>query len=281
LFHAPTTLVRLAECHLALGQLVLGTEELRRVTLEEPGPAPSRAFIAARLRARALLAAAEPRLGHLVVSVVGPEPGALSLHLDGEVLSAGMVGVDIPVDPGTHRVRAGATDFLPAERTVTAAEGARELVLLELAPAPVDPVTPARSDAPSAATEDRRPLGRIAPRLAEPVPGVSARALSPLRVGAIATLVAGVAGLGIGATFGVLALNDKARLDAVCVDQACPPSSRGDLAALQRDATISTIGWAVGGAAAAVSVLLFLLPEGRPGTSSWVRPAPGGLVAQW
>jgi hypothetical protein len=276
LFHAPTTLVRLAECHLALGHLVLGTEELRRVSVEDLGPSPSKAFTAAVARARTLLAATEGRLGHLTLSVTGPDQEALLLQLDGEALSPAMVGVDIPLDPGTHQVRAEAPGFLPAEGKVAVAEGARERLELALAQEGPQP-----SDAPRALTEPPAAAGKAPPRLVAAATAAPAPAAAGPRVAAIVTLVVGVVGLGVGAGFGLAALGDKARLDAACAAQVCPASAAPDLALVRRDATLSTIGWALGGAAAATSLVLFLLPPPGGGRAAWLAPTGTGLVARW
>jgi hypothetical protein len=278
LFHAPTTLVRLAECHLALGQLVLGTEELRRVTVEDLGASPSKAFVAARARARTLLAAAEGRLGHLTISVSGPDVEALTLQLDGEGLATAMVGVDIPVDPGSHRLHAAAPGFVPGEAAVLVAEGARERLDLALLSEGGGFPT---SDAPRALLQPA-PAATKVPSRPTAVAAVGPAPVGPgLRVPAIVTLVVGVVGLGVGGGFGLAALGDKARLDAACTAKACPPSAAGDLALLRRDATLSTVGWAVGGAAVATALVLFLLPAGGEGRTAWLAPARDGLVARW
>lgn len=280
LFHAPTVLVRLAECHLELGKLVLGTEELRRVTVEDLGPSPNRAFVNAKARARSLLAEAEPRLGHITIHVTGPDSRLLSLHLDGETVSSAMVGVDIPVDPGLHRVRADAVDFLAAEASVAVAEGGSEQVALELAPAPVEPTRAAVAKGPSVpfeAVEAGAATSQVVPAEA-----VSVAATPSHRVAALAVLVAGAAGLGVGVGFGVAALNDKARLDRACVNEACPMSSRIDLIALQRDATISNVGWAVGAAASVLSAVLFLLsPRGGGEQVLQLVTTRGGVMVRW
>src|SRR6185312_1292256 len=67
LHHAPTTLERLGECHIALGKLVLGTEELQQVIREPlPANAPA-AFTQAQDRAKAAVAGAQPRIAKLKI----------------------------------------------------------------------------------------------------------------------------------------------------------------------------------------------------------------------
>src|SRR5580700_6044114 len=71
LFHAPTTLDRLGECQIALGQIVAGTENLTRVVREVLPAGSPPAFLAAQKRAQAAYAAAVPRIGTLRIHVDG------------------------------------------------------------------------------------------------------------------------------------------------------------------------------------------------------------------
>src|SRR3954463_6345420 len=60
LFHAPTILVRLGECQVATGKVVLGTESLQRVVREALPPKAPKAFADAQVRAQKSLDAALP-----------------------------------------------------------------------------------------------------------------------------------------------------------------------------------------------------------------------------
>ena len=82
--------------------------------------------------------------------------------------------------------------------------------------------------------------------------------------------------VGVGATFGVLALQDKSTLDQVCApSKACPEASASDISSLTRDGTISTVGFGVAVAGAATGFLLWILT--RPsGPSDAPRPVAFG-----
>ena len=254
LYHAPTILGRLGECQVELGRLVAGTENLRKVVLEDLGARPSKAFVAAKERAKKVLEKAEPRLARLTITVKGPAEGAAQVKLDGEPLAASMIGAPTPVDPGAHKVLAGAEGFLEKEAGVTLGEGKSESVELSLEKAPVKAVEPAPKPAPVAAVAKAPP----------PEP--------PSRAPVWATLGVGVAGLAVGGGFGVAALLDKSALDKACPGGACPASSQKDIDALKRDGLVSTIGWAVGGAGLATALVLFLV-TGRD------EPAPVSVAA--
>lgn len=253
LYHAPTILGRLGECQVELGKLVAGTENLRKVVLEDLGPRPAKAFVAAKERAKKVLEKAEPRLAKLTIAVKGPADGAAQVKLDGEPLAASMIGAPTPVDPGAHKVHAAAEGFLEKEAEVTVAEGKAESVELALEKAPVKVVEPAPKPVVAVA--------KAPPR--EP----------PSRAPVWVTLGIGVAGLAVGGGFGVAALLDKSSLDKACANKACPASSQGDIDALHRDGTISTIGWAVGGAGLATALVLFLV------TGRDAEPAPVSVLA--
>jgi hypothetical protein len=279
IFHAPTILERLAECHLAVGKLVQGTEELRRVLVEDLGPAPSRAFVAAKARARSALATAEARLARLTLQVLGgADPRHLVLRLDGETLSPSLVGLEIPVDPGTHKVKVEAEGYTPAEGSVVVAEGSVERLELELVALQLPP--PSATQAPRAAL--REPGTTQASRTAELTAPAPAATGSVARTMAFVSLGVGVAGLGLGVGFGLAALGDKRTLDAACVDQACPGSASPTLSALKRDATLSTVGWAVCGVGVVASLVLFLLPARlAPEHEAWLVPTARGLEVRW
>jgi hypothetical protein len=77
LYHAPTTLTVLGECHVTLGKLVDGVEELTRVAREELGRAAPLAFRKAQIRARQKLEAARLRLPKLRLTVDGAAADAV------------------------------------------------------------------------------------------------------------------------------------------------------------------------------------------------------------
>lgn len=255
LFHAPTILGRLGECQVAVGKLVAGTENLRKVVLEDLGPRPSQAFLAAKERAKKVLAAAEPRLSRLTLKVNGPAPEAAKVTFDGEALASSVLGIATPVDPGSHKIAAAAEGFLPKDAEITLAEGKAETLELTLEAAPV-------AIAP-------KPEEKPAP---EPVAVVKAPPPEPpSRVPVWATLGVGVAGLAAGTGFGVAALLNKSALEKACTNKECPASSQGDIDALNLNGNLATVGFAVGAAGLATALVLYVVtgretPQEKPVT---------------
>lgn len=135
----------LADALSRVGRLVEATEHLRAILRREDASAEVRAA------AEELLGALEPRLGALTVRAEGA--AGAELRLDERPLAPAMLGVPIPVDPGTHVVRALRDGETVERATVEVAEGARaELNVVVPAPAPADPPPiPAASPAEVAA----------------------------------------------------------------------------------------------------------------------------------
>ncbi len=104
LSHQPSILFNLAGAQMKTSRWVEARETYRRF-LREDGDAQR----AAQQEARRLLAALEPRIPRLTISMVDPMPGEEAL-LDGDAVPAAALGLELPVDPGPHlvvRVRGG------------------------------------------------------------------------------------------------------------------------------------------------------------------------------
>jgi hypothetical protein len=119
-----------------------------------------------------------------------------------------------------------------------------------------------------------------APALAGP-PSTHAHASdAPSHWPAVAVFAAGALGLATGGTFGVLAMEDKSRLERACSSaRACPASSQSDLSALSRDGLVSTVGFAAGAALIAAGATLWLLE--RPSASQGAASSRAPRGATW
>jgi hypothetical protein len=277
LFHAPTILVRLAECQIKLGKIVAGTENARRVVREDLGARPNPAFVVAQRQAKALYEANVGKIATLRVRVEPRGAEGLRVRLDGDELAALALDVDRPADPGTHHVAAEATGFAAAAADVSLAPGARETVVLRLqpAPAPASPVADAAPEPPP------RP-----PPAAPPAPAPPPPPAAPSRWPAYVAFGVGAAGLAAGSVFGALALGVRSDLEGACNgDHKCPSSSRPDLDALDRAALLSNVGFGVAAVGLGLGTYFLLAPPGgkaKPGhvaLAPWVGPGAGGLRA--
>jgi len=264
LHHAPTTLERLGECHVALGHLVLGTEILQRVVREPLAAAAPAPFVAAHARAQTVLDRALPRIGALKVHVEGPGPSLedVVVRIDGQPVATAMLDVDRPTDPGPHLVEATARGRAPASATATLAEGGHQVVTLTLelpvAPSPIPPPPPSASTALPPRPEPLEPTGGSTRWLGWTLGGV------------------GVAGLAVGGVFGVKTFADRSTLRNECTGTRCPSAASGDISGANRDATVANVAFSAGAALAAGGVVLLLIhPGATPAPSGQARIAPG------
>ncbi len=135
-FDAPTNLLRIAECEAALGRLVESAEAFRAVLRAQLPSGSPPAFQAALDQANGELAQVEPRIPRLTVDVQPPKVAGLQLQIDGQSVSAALVGAPMPLDPGAHQVVVSAAGYTQAEQKVTLAERESKSVSLTLTAAP-------------------------------------------------------------------------------------------------------------------------------------------------
>jgi len=64
-------------------------------------------------------------------------------------------------------------------------------------------------------------------------------------------------GVGVGATFGLIALKDKHSLSTTCTGDVCPSSSRDSVDTAKRSGNISTIAFGVGAAGLVLGTVLY------------------------
>ncbi len=236
LVHAPTHLARLGACQIEVGRLVAGTETLRKLAHETLPPNAPSAFVTARERGAALLAATLPRLAKLRITVL-PDGALADVDLDGHRISPVVLGVEQPVDPGEHVVAVRAPGYASQELHLTLAEaGSRGLdVHLVKSAAAAPPPAPT-----TAGTPDSTPAGTRVPVDAPR----SEKVTWPGWVG----VGSGAVVMGLGAVFGVTALSDQSTLESRCPGRVCAPG--GDLAlaeSAERSASLSTVLFVAGG----------------------------------
>jgi hypothetical protein len=267
-----------------------------REQLPANAPAP---FVAAQTRAKELIDKTLPRIGKLKVHVDAPEDAKLTLKIDGAPVSVAMLDLDRASDPGKHVVEVSAPGYATSTEEVTVGEGASATVSLRIArekpkPKPEDDDATARvkpkpkpedddtttakpkpkpkPDEDADDDDDDAPKKKKPPMRTPPSePG------GPSRVAPIIMFATAGVGIGVGAIFGLMASGKAGDLDKVCVNKGCPASAKSDISTMKSDATISTVGFGVGIAAAAVGTYLWLAAGGeapKPG-HAYVQPMIG------
>jgi hypothetical protein len=198
-----------------------------------------------------LASALKPKLSMLTITAKDPVSG-LVIRRNG--LEVGALGVPIAVDPGEHTVEGQAPGYKTATVKVTVGPDADkksvEVPVLEKSP-----------DGPGGGP------GEVEPG---PVPGPSGPGEQAdggdggmgLKVAGFVVGGVGVVGLVMGTAFGVVASNTASNAEedpALCPDRVCSPAGREEIDSAETQATISTVGFAVGGAALAGGVILVIV----------------------
>ena len=103
--------------------------------------------------------------------------------------------------------------------------------------------------------------------------------------GAYSAGAVGIAGIATGAIFGALALDKQSAADANCPAHTCNLQGSQMIADARAFATVSTIGFVVGGVGLATSILLFVWKPGRSPAEARlfpvIGPAFGGLAGSF
>jgi len=275
---APGTQFNLADCYEKGGQTASAWATFKSAAASYR--AHNRADWETKARGRAT--ALEPKLSKLTV-VIPPTsavPG-LEVKSDGQTLSPSELGAPIPVDPGDHVIEASAPGKKPWKTTakVTPTPGEQKVSVgpLENDAKPPVAVVPAPTTAPPTTP----PPATVASDTPPPNKGSGQKT-----AGYVALGVGGV-GLVVGGVTGVMALSkNKTANDACPNDGACANAAAVDANSSAKSlATISTVGFIVGGVGLAAGIILLATaPSSTPKTGSihvlpTAGPGGGGLAA--
>ncbi len=252
LVHAPTLVLDHARALVGLGRLVEAHEGFAQVLREGVAPNAPWQWRSAVGAASAELAAVEPRLAWLTVTVSGAQ--APEVQIDSKVLRQAALGVRLATDPGSHTVTVRADRFLPVREAITLREGQTAQLDLILQPDPA---------APPLATNSKQ---------APEVILVKAPEAPKAKDNTLATILLTAGGVGIvtGAVTGFLALGVRSDLKDSCGGGVCVPVDDAEYSELsaKRDryralGTASGVAFAMG-LAATVSGLALLVFSRQP-----------------
>jgi hypothetical protein len=235
LVHAPTISVDLARALIGLGRYVEAYERYELVIREGVPKNSPASWKQALDDAQKEVADLEPRLGWIVIHVMGPlDP---QVTIDGDDVPEGSIGVRRAADPGKRTVRASAPDFEPATQTVTIKEGQEQVVTLVLKRSP--------------ATRTETPVS-TEPKTAPPPPHHASRVPAWIAFGV------GGAGLVVGTVTGIMALGVHSDLSGKCPNDHCPYELHSDVSRYHTLGTISGIGFGVAVVGAATGAVLLV-----------------------
>ncbi len=195
------------------------------------------------------LDAAIPSIVFAAQDGAGNDLTVVSVTMDGARLADRLDGTAIEVDPGEHQFRLEAAGQPPVEKRIVVIEGEknrRERVVI----GPVPPPAPAS--------------------LAPPRATVGATEVGSRRTWALVLGGAGIAGMGLGAVTGLLAMSSWSQVKNDCgpsYPASCQNTAQAtaDRSSTMTTGTISTVAFIAGGAALAAGAILYLTAAPQPG----------------
>jgi hypothetical protein len=233
-----TVRIGLARAQAGLGRLRDAQATYGKIVTEGAPPGAPPPIVKAVAEARREVEALGSRIPTLVIRVTGAGEGAVTVTMDGLPVQREGLGNKLPVDPGSHTVRATAPGRRPIEMTLTVTEGRSESVELQLLPEVV---------------------------AAAPVV-VAAREPWPVRKTAGVVLMASSAvGAIAGGALAAAAHSKYADLASKCPTHVgCSPSLASELASYHAIGAGSLASFVIGGALLGSGVILFVTAPKAP-----------------
>lgn len=270
---SPGTLLNLASCYEKLGRSATAWATYKEAASAANAAGRSEYVATAQRHAEVL----SPKLAHLTMQVPQPVEG-LQITRDGVRIDRAEWGLAIPIDAGAHAVEASAPGHKPWSTSVDVPQdGAQASVTV-----------PALEALPVEATPTPVPPPPVTPPVNPPQPVDTSTGGVQRAIGAIIG-AAGIAGLGLGTVFAVIAKNKyndslpNCRPDDPNTCNSTGVSTRNDA----RDAgNVASIALGVGAAALVGGAVIWLTAPhaGSPPASGSARigiaPALGGAVLQ-
>jgi hypothetical protein len=262
------TLLYLGECYKKLGRTASAWATFREAASKARAAGEVDRAEAGASRADAL----EPELSFVsfeVAEETASLPG-LKIVQGSNLVSSALFGTKVPVDPGELKVVASAPDHQPFEMTITIQKGPSETLIS----VPVLPLLP-EGERQKQAKEDRRQADQVS---ADPTHDSGPKAGSTQRTIGVVLGALGVASLGAGTVFGILAINKDKKADDVCDENTCDPGSDGyDLSSTATTfGHVSTATIAAGAALVVGGAVVYFTAPKQKNTAVLLQPTLGG-----
>jgi hypothetical protein len=225
LVHATPHLLFIARSLVKLGRLVEAHETYLKIQRDKLPPNAPNAFKRAQAEAEKEIADVAQRLSYATVRIDGAPSDAVQVTMDNAELPAAVIGIEFPVDPGTHVFRAQAGTDKGDPVSVRFEEGAHHGVALKIALSE----KPAAGGADDANDGERSAKDQGHSDVAPSAHPASSKGL--LIAGSIVTGL-GVIGSGIGIYFVASSASHRGRGDDL--HASCDPTPAG-CSEVQRD----------------------------------------------
>jgi hypothetical protein len=261
--------LNLADCREKNGQLATAWAMFAKAAATAKHAGNTSREAEARRRAAAL----EPRLIYLTISVPpDSRVDGLVIKRNDTVLDPALWDQRVPVDPGEYQVAADAPGHEPWSTSIVVKTRNKkaEVPALDRRPEPKQAAASHRAARPAPRDPEEAAGDRGDAEPAAPSRFTGTRKLS-LVVAAV-----GLAAAGGGVAFGVHANSLEAQANTTCPGTTCRDPKAVDLNhSARRSALYANIGLAVGGAAVATAVVLWLVGSPRAGDTVSIVPTLG------
>jgi hypothetical protein len=251
IMRVPTTAIEVAKAHEALGQLVEARDACLEAIRYPRATGEPAAFTEARADAERRASELGGRIPTVLVQIdPGPVASGLRVAVDQATLPEAAARLPIKVNPGRHRLLVSSETTEDAIRDLEVAEKENITVRFALS---------ARSSNVALADASSPP----------------ARSAGPYRTAGLVTAGIGVVGLAVGTIFGLRASSQQD--EASCPGNVCRDDASADKLRSANDAaTISTLGFVVGGILLAGGTAMWLFAPDRAAARSARFGGPGG-----
>jgi hypothetical protein len=236
------TLINLARCEEALGKLAAARQYWQQAADLAQGMGDPRADYALSELARI-----DGRVPRLTVRLEGDAPVDTMVRRDGVDFGGASLGVELPVEVGTHSVRVVAPGREPRDYVVELREG--EQRVLSVSPGALLLLPPGSPGGSEGAAESSA------------LPSPTLRGLA-YGLGGV-----GIAAVAVGAGFGVAALNDASAAAGHCQGDVCDAPGTRARNDEESAASVATVGLLSGAALLAAGATVRILtpsPDERP-----------------
>jgi hypothetical protein len=270
LVHAPTLMLGLARSLAGLHRFVESQETYNRIVREGVPPGAPQVFKDAVESAKKEVDGIAPHIGGVTIVVQVPGGGDApneKVVLDGTPVNTASLGVRRAIDPGAHVLTVTADGFKPAEVRFSVTEGGSVETPVALEKNPNAVVASPPPPPPPPPPGNDHPPPPVVPGGEQPAPS-SFPSYLPW-----AALGVGGAGLVLGTITGVVAMGKHSDLAKVCGGGTCGSDQQSNVDSYHSMATLSTVGFIVGGVGVAGGVVMLLI---RPSSPSSSPPPPVG-----
>lgn len=281
LVHAPPHLLYIGRCYTQLGKYVKARETYLKMKNETIPADKPKAFHDAKAAGLIDLAAIEPKLAYVNVTVENAGSKPVIVTMDGVTIPPALVGIPKPTDPGEHKLQASTEGMASESVTVTLKEGQTENVKLELIAGGT--VAKPTTDPPPAATATAVTTAPspTTTTTSAPPQGDTGGSITPT-LGFVA-LGVGAVGLGVGTFFFLRSSNKKSAGNELFTKYNCSVScsaeQQSEVKAADSDAkSAKTLGFVfVGVGVVAVGAGIALILSGsssKPAASAGIKVQP-------